>query len=43
MYRKSPAVTELKSFTERGHSLTIDHGWKEIAGYSLQWLNEKGL
>jgi non-heme chloroperoxidase len=43
MYRKSPAITELKSFPERGHSLTIDHGWKEIAEYSLNWLNEKGL
>jgi pimeloyl-ACP methyl ester carboxylesterase len=42
-YKKSPAITELKSFKNRGHSLTIDHGWKEIAEYSLQWLNEKGL
>lgn len=42
-YKKSPAVTELKSFANRGHSLTLDHGWTEIAGYSLKWLNEKGL
>jgi hypothetical protein len=27
-YKKSPAITELKSFENRGHSLTIDHGWK---------------
>jgi pimeloyl-ACP methyl ester carboxylesterase len=42
-YRKSPAVTELKSFANRGHSLALDHGWREIAEYSLKWLNEKGL
>jgi pimeloyl-ACP methyl ester carboxylesterase len=42
-YKKSPAITELKSFAGRGHSLAIDHGWKKIAEYSLQWLNEKGL
>ncbi len=42
-YRKSPAVTEIKSFDGRGHSLTIDSGWKELADYSLSWLRGKGL
>jgi pimeloyl-ACP methyl ester carboxylesterase len=42
-YKKSSAVTELKTFENRGHSLASDHGWKEIAEYSLHWLNEKGL
>jgi len=42
-YRKSPAETELKSFANRGHSLALDHGWTEIAEYSLKWLDEKGL
>jgi non-heme chloroperoxidase len=42
-YRNSPAITELKTFENRGHSLALDHGWTEVAGYSLQWLNEKGL
>ncbi|MFI5185244.1 MAG: alpha/beta hydrolase [Chitinophagales bacterium] len=42
-YRKSPAVTEFKSFTNRGHSLALDHGWMEIAEYSLKWLREKGF
>jgi pimeloyl-ACP methyl ester carboxylesterase len=42
-YKKSPAVTELKSFANRGHSLVLDHGWAEMAEYSLNWLNEKGL
>src|SRR5215471_2587635 len=42
-YKKSSAITELKSFANRGHSLASDHGWTEIAEYSLKWLNEKGL
>jgi pimeloyl-ACP methyl ester carboxylesterase len=42
-YRKSPAVTELKEFSGRGHSLTIDSGWRELAEYSLTWLKARGL
>jgi len=42
-YSKSPAITELKEFPGRGHSLTIDSGWKELAEYSLSWLNAKGF
>jgi pimeloyl-ACP methyl ester carboxylesterase len=43
VYRRSPAVTDFKDFAGRGHSLTIDHGWREIAEYCLAWLREKGL
>ncbi len=42
-YRKSTAVTELKQFQNRGHSLTIDHGWREVADAVLTWLAEQGL
>jgi pimeloyl-ACP methyl ester carboxylesterase len=42
-YRKSPAVTEYKEFANRGHSLTIDSGWQELAEYILAWLKAKGL
>jgi len=42
-YRKSPAVTELKEFPGRGHSLTIDNGWQELAEYCLAWLKAKGV
>jgi pimeloyl-ACP methyl ester carboxylesterase len=42
-YSKSPAITELKEFAGRGHSLTIDSGWRELAEYSFGWLKEKGL
>ncbi len=41
-YNKA-AVTELKMFENRGHSLASDHGWKEIAEYSLEWLKIHGF
>jgi len=37
------AITEFKLFEGRGHSLIVDHGWTEIAGYSLEWLKKNGL
>lgn len=42
-YRKSRAVTELKEFANRGHSLTIDSGWRELADYCLSWLESRRL
>jgi pimeloyl-ACP methyl ester carboxylesterase len=42
-YRDSTAVTELKQFEGRGHSLTVDSGWKEVADAVLEWLKSKGL
>ncbi len=42
-YRHSTAVTELKQFEGRGHSLVIDHGWKDVADSVLAWLKEKGF
>lgn len=42
-YSKSPAVTEIKEFAGRGHSLTIDSGWHELAEYCLTWLQAKGF
>jgi pimeloyl-ACP methyl ester carboxylesterase len=43
LYSSSPAVTELKEFAGRGHSLTIDSGWREIAEASLAWLRSAQL
>jgi pimeloyl-ACP methyl ester carboxylesterase len=37
-YGKSSAKTEMQSFPDRGHSLPVDHGWREIADASLAWL-----
>jgi esterase/lipase len=42
-YRHSTAVTELKQFEHRGHSLTIDSGWKEVADAILLWLKAQKL
>lgn len=42
-YKKSRAITEMKEFPDRGHSLVIDSGWKEIAEHCLQWVQEKNL
>jgi len=42
-YRESAAVTELKQFQGRGHSLTIDNGWKDVADEVLAWLKTNGL
>jgi alpha-beta hydrolase superfamily lysophospholipase len=42
-YRDSTAVTELQQFEGRGHSLTIDSGWHDIADAILQWLKENEL
>ena len=42
-YRHSDAVTDLVEFPDRGHSLTIDHGWREVADTALAWLHKQGL
>jgi alpha-beta hydrolase superfamily lysophospholipase len=42
-YRHSTAVTELKQFEGRGHSLTIDSGWSELAHAVLDWLKTNGF
>ena len=42
-YRKSSAVTEIREFPDRGHSLTIDHGWQEVAESILGWLKTHDL
>src|SRR5664279_3375450 len=42
-YRHSLAVTELKQFEGRGHSLRVDSGWREVALACLAWLKDKGV
>ena len=41
-YRHSDAVSDLVEFTDRGHSLTIDAGWREVAEACLSWLTKQG-
>jgi len=38
---KSEALTDVHIFDSRGHSLTIDHGWQEVADYVLEWLKNR--
>jgi pimeloyl-ACP methyl ester carboxylesterase len=42
-YRDSAAITDFQEFPDRGHSLTIDHGWREIADACLTWLTRNNL
>jgi pimeloyl-ACP methyl ester carboxylesterase len=42
-YRDSVAETDLLEFADRGHSLTIDNGWGEVAQACLTWLGEHSL
>ncbi|MDQ7906400.1 alpha/beta hydrolase [Phytohabitans sp. ZYX-F-186] len=43
LHRRSPAVTSVKAFPDRDHSLTINSDWREVADYVLAWLKEQGL
>jgi pimeloyl-ACP methyl ester carboxylesterase len=43
LQQKSPGLTELEVFPDRGHSLTIDDGWREVADTALVWLQKQGL
>ena len=36
--KRNPAVTEIVKIPNRGHSLTIDHGWREVAQTSLEFV-----
>jgi non-heme chloroperoxidase len=36
--KRNPGVTEIVKMPNRGHSLTIDHGWQEVAQTSLDFI-----
>jgi pimeloyl-ACP methyl ester carboxylesterase len=36
--RRNPGVTEIVKMSNRGHSLTIDHGWREVAQTALDFI-----
>lgn len=41
MYEQSPqSVTDYVEFEGRGHSLSIDSGWKDVADATLAWLDK---
>lgn len=37
-HRKNPSVTEFAEIRNRGHSLTIDSGWREVAQTALDFI-----
>ena len=43
LYHKSPAITDFVEFPDRGHSLTIDSGWREVAQYAADWLDKRHI
>jgi pimeloyl-ACP methyl ester carboxylesterase len=43
LYAKSPAITDLHVFEGRGHSLTIDHGWTDVADTAVSWLQQRAM
>lgn len=36
--QKNPSLTEIIEMSNRGHSLTIDHGWREVAETALEFV-----
>ncbi|MFL5946490.1 MAG: alpha/beta hydrolase [Gaiellaceae bacterium] len=36
--KRNPGVTEIVKMPNRGHSLTIDHGWREVAETALEFV-----
>ena len=36
--QRNPGVTEIVKVPNRGHSLTIDHGWREVAQTALNFV-----
>lgn len=36
-------MTEIRQFEDRGYSLTIDHGWREVVDSVRRWVKENGL
>jgi non-heme chloroperoxidase len=36
--KRNEGVTEIVKIADRGHALTIDHGWQEVAETSLGFI-----
>ena len=41
LQHRNPAVTEFREIPGRGHSLTIDHGWREVAEVALAFIRQQ--
>ena len=42
LQRRNPGVTEIVKVPNRGHALTIDHGWREVAETALAFVKRFG-
>jgi pimeloyl-ACP methyl ester carboxylesterase len=40
--QKNAGITEYRALAGRGHSLTIDHGWREVADIALAFIAQHG-
>ena len=36
--KRNQGITEIVKIPNRGHSLTIDHGWREVAQTALDFI-----
>jgi len=39
--QRNEGLTEFRAMPERGHSLTIDHGWREVAEIALSFVTQR--
>ncbi len=42
-YAGASAVTDYREYPDRGHSMPIDSGWREVADAALQWIDGQHL
>jgi pimeloyl-ACP methyl ester carboxylesterase len=38
LYADNPSITDYKQIDGRGHSLTMDAGWRDVAAVTLEWI-----
>jgi pimeloyl-ACP methyl ester carboxylesterase len=43
LYAKAQSDTDFHEFEGRGHSLTVDNGWRDVATVALDWLAGRGF
>ncbi|MBN9181247.1 MAG: hypothetical protein J0J00_12020, partial [Microbacterium sp.] len=41
LYADNPSRTDFLEVEGRGHSLTMDSGWTDVAELALQWIAER--
>ena len=41
LQQHNPAVTEFRAIPNRGHSLVIDHGWRDVAEIALAFISQQ--